>query len=206
MSSKSIIQSDNVEAHERDFRWECQPCDGKTVSFKCVAIVGPLGATYKNDAAGKSDCCSDQTHWLYSKCAKNKAPRRKIKKKVPDEAGAGASAQPSEETVDAGVDFDIFSGSAPAVNLPNVVGIESVTSCESWLDSVVSEKLPFCSKVFANCKKFPKPAEDVVSAALVSSILFSAIPWHTLHESFTRFPWGMDRDGVSLGWQKHFCN
>ena len=34
--------------------------------------------------------------------------------------------------------------------------------------------------MFASCKKFPKPAEDVVSAALVSSILFTAIPWHKL--------------------------
>ena len=114
----SFIQSDNVETHERDFQWPEQPRDGETVSEKCVATPGPLGTTCKNDAASFSDVCSDKAHWSFSKCAKPKAPRRKVKTKVPADNGSGASGgDSSENTVEVGITFDIFSAGAPSENL-----------------------------------------------------------------------------------------
>ena len=156
----SFIQSDNVETHDRDFQWPEQPGDGKTVSEKCVATPGPLETTCKNDVASFSDICSDKAHWSYSKCAKPKAPRRKVKTKVPVENGAGASGggSSSKNTVEVGISFGIFATGAPSGNLPGVEGIGSLASCESWLDALAIEKVSFCSKAFAINKVFPRKA------------------------------------------------
>jgi len=81
-----------------------------------------------------------------------------------------------KDTVEAGIKFDILSDGAPSENMPGVEGIDSLASCESWLDAVAIGKLPYCCKDFANNEMIPKPSDDVVSSAIISSFLFDPIP------------------------------
>ena len=45
-----------------------------------------------------------------------------------------------KDIVEAGIKFDILSDGAPSENMPGVEGIDSLASCESWLDAVAIGK------------------------------------------------------------------